>query len=374
VVVTRDALPRTRLGKLRRHELPARFEQARAERQRGARRPRGPMTPDEMSDDDRALLDDRGAAAVWAWLVARHRDVRLTPDTSPALDLGVDSMGWLDLTLEVGRLTGVELDDATIAGIETVRDLLRAVSEREGSGDGGHLARLLERPEEALDGRQRRLLEAPGPLQAACARAAFGLNRLALRAAFRVRARDAGHVPPDGPCLLAPNHASYLDAFALASVLPTGRMERTHFAGWTGAAYRNPVTRLGSRLARVIPIERGRGAASSLALGAAVLARGDALVWFPEGTRSASGRLQRFQPGAGLLLAHLDVPVVPVAIVGAHEALPPGRRLPRLRPITVRFGEPVTPDALAREGEGDERHERILSALRARIEALLADG
>ncbi|PYK70133.1 MAG: hypothetical protein DME42_13175, partial [Verrucomicrobia bacterium] len=53
----------------------------------------------------------------------------LTPDTSPQFDLGVDSLEWLNLTLEIAESSGVELSEEATARIETVRDLLREVTE-----------------------------------------------------------------------------------------------------------------------------------------------------------------------------------------------------------------------------------------------------
>src|SRR5437762_11446978 len=87
------------------------------------------MDVDEMSGEDRALLEDSAAQSVWELLAQRYRGKRLTPDTSPQFDLGIDSLEWLNLTLEIGEASGVELTDDAIAGIETVRDLLREVTE-----------------------------------------------------------------------------------------------------------------------------------------------------------------------------------------------------------------------------------------------------
>src|SRR5262249_6346548 len=142
--------------------------------------------------------------------------------------------------------------------------------------------------------------------------------------------------PRKGGCIIAPNHASYLDPFAIAAVLGAERLRRTSWAGWTGAAFRGPITRAFSRLGRAIPIDPERAVISSHALRAAVLQHGDTLTWFPEGQRSPSGRMQELRPGIGILLEHHPAIVVPVHITGSHRALPRGSIGPRLKKIGVR--------------------------------------
>jgi long-chain acyl-CoA synthetase len=101
-----------------------------------------------------------------------------------------------------------------------------------------------------------------------------------------------------------------------------------------------------------------------------VLAAGKAQVWFPEGWRSPDGRLQRFLPGIGQLLLKSGAPAVPVYIDGAYEALPRGRRIPRLRRITLVVGEPARAVGLQAEGFGKTEEERVAAALRARVARL----
>ena len=151
-----------------------------------------------------------------------------------------------------------------------------------------------------------------------------------MRGLFRLRVEGREHLPPDGPYLLAPNHASYLDPFAIGAALSWSQLRRIYWAGWTGLLFRGPLTRLFSRAAQVLPVDPERGLTSTLPLAKAALERGHALCWFPEGARSPDGRLHRFLPGAGLLIERTGVPAVPVFIGGSFEAWPPGRSLPRL--------------------------------------------
>jgi len=185
-----------------------------------------------------------------------------------------------------------------------------------------------------------------------------------MRGLFRLRVEGLEHLPKEDAFVITPNHASYLDSFAVAAALGYRRLRRTHWAG-AGAAFSNPFNRFISRLAQAVPVEQA--GVSSLAFGAAVLKRGRKLVWYPEGQRSATGELQQFEPGIGVLLNHFRVPVVPVIIHGTYKAMPPGKVLVRPKKITVLFGQPLDVDELEQQGEGEEPQDRVVEALHSHM-------
>jgi long-chain acyl-CoA synthetase len=349
--IAHQPLPRTQLGKIRRHLLPALYDAA----QRHEPEP-GPAEP---SAEDRVLLEKPAAAAVWRWLTLRFPDRTLGFDTSLQLDLAVDSLGWVELSLALERDLGVVLREQQIARIVCVRDLLNAVVT---AGTAG------KRSTPAIAGAHQ---FAPFGIWLNVLRAAGEtLIRATMRRAFRLRVEGLDRLRCEDPILFCANHVSYLDPFALGSALPRDRLRRTCWGGWTGIVSNTRPRRLFSRLARVIPIDPDRAAASSLAAGRLALERGWNLVWFPEGGRSADGTLQRFLPGIGALIENRAVPIVPVHIAGSFAAWPVGRRLPRFRPITVRFGDRVTPPLVTAGQSARQREEQIAAAVQAAVAAL----
>jgi long-chain acyl-CoA synthetase len=371
--ITRQPLERTQLGKIRRHLLEERFDRAK-KGEGGAGEVVGPISIEEMSEQDRVLLENPAARRVWELLADRYSDRYLTLDTSPQLDLGVDSLGWVDLTLEIRESTDVELSEEAIGSIYTVRELLNEVAEQAEAGGGGVSQGLpLERPEEVLSDEQKRWLRPLGPTESALARGMFALNRALARKVFHLRVEGAEHLPKEGPFVLTPNHISFLDPFAVAAALDYRLLRHTYWAGRVGAAFGNPFTRLVSRLAQAVPIDSHRAVFSSLAFGAVVLKSRKNLIWFPEGHRSPTGELQPFKPGIGMLLDRHPVPVVPVFIHGTHEAMPPGRIWMRPKQVTVTFGEPLDPLELEQQGEGDQPQSRIVQALHEHVAELIGN-
>lgn len=372
--LVRDPLPRTRLGKLRRHLLQERYLEAIRSDGKETREV-GPVPIDRMAPEHRQLLEDPTARKVWDILCERFTDVRLAPDSSVQLDLGIDSMEWLNITLEIRQRTGADLDQEAIAKVQTVADLLQqAVEVGQSKTAPEAISELLKHPEERLTPEERAWLE---PREGALW--AFGellliLNRRAMMGRYHhIRVQGVERIPRKGPILFTPNHRSLLDPPAIGAALPPEIMDRTYWAGWTGIMFRDPLMRLVSRAVRVVPVANIGGTISSLAFGMTVLRRGNNLAWFPEGSRSREGKLLRFQPGIGLLLTAQPVPVVPVWVQDSDGRLPDNIGTLQRRTIDVIFGEPVDPQQLLAEGEGEKPEDRIISALYRRLAALGAD-
>lgn len=349
--VTRKPLPRTQIGKIRRHLLPALYE--------GARKHQRLAQEASVPEADPALGDNPLAAAVWDWMRARYPNQAVDLETSPQLDLGIDSLGWIDLTLALQHALGIALTERQIARIVTVRDLLR---------EAVTASPLQERPLDIPEP-QNIWLEPHGPGIRALRFAGEALLRLAMRIFFRLRV-DGRENLPEPPFLVCPNHVSYLDAFALAAAMPHRQLRATYWAGWTGLLFSSPLQRLFSRAAQVIPIDPDHAAGTGIALGSAVLSRGRTLVWFPEGGLSPNGSLQPFQPGIGAVLERHPVRVVPAYISGTAAALAPGKRLPRPCQVTVRFGNPINPLDAKPDGAGRAHQQSIADAVQAAVATL----
>jgi long-chain acyl-CoA synthetase len=350
VAIVDEPLPRTLLGKLQRHRLPSLYRAAHGRDEARSAPAR------ELSQADRALLADPGAGRIWAWLETRFPQTQLSLEMSPQLDLGIDSLGWIELTVELERALGIRLDEAAVERVGTLRDLIVAAQ--------------AAAPVFADDVAAAAWLEHPSWWARAVWPAGHALNRFLMRLLFRVHAEGREQLPQRGPYVLCPNHTSYLDAPALATALPWMILDRVIWAGSVDVMFSNAGSRLFSRLARVLPIDPVGGARTGLVLSAQALGRGRILVWFPEGWRSTDGLLRPFLPGIGALMLRAPVPIVPVHIEGAFAAWPTERRFPRPHPIVVRFGPAIAPERWEAFREGEDAAARIAAAVKAEVAAL----
>ena len=151
---------------------------------------------------------------------------------------------------------------------------------------------------------------------------------------FRLRRLGTEHIP-EGGVILASNHRSFLDPFAIGCCL--GRP--IYFVA-KQELFKNPLLGWVLNCLGAFPIRRGAADEESVATSLALLERGEAVVIFPEGTRIRTGSLAPPKRGVGRLALQSGSPVVPIAVTNSERA----RRGWRIKPVKVhiRFGPPVT--------------------------------
>lgn len=156
------------------------------------------------------------------------------------------------------------------------------------------------------------------------------------------RARFARPVPSTGGLLVLSSHQSHLDpllvGLALDRRISSLARSSLYAFGPFGAAI---------RALDAVPIDRSASMVQALKAVIARLDRGAAVLIFPEGTRTADGRLGEIKAGFSLMARKAGVPILPVAIVGAFECWPRSRLLPRPGRVRLEFGAPIPPEALA---------------------------
>ncbi len=162
--------------------------------------------------------------------------------------------------------------------------------------------------------------------------------RLGARAYFGARFGGVQHIPASGPLLIVSNHVMFADPVLVS--IPIRRP--VYYMAWD-ALFDVPGLSWLIRHLRAFPVEIESADPKATREAVRLLQAGEAVMIFPEGGRSPDGSLQRFKPGAFRLACSLDVPILPVTIVGGHEAWPPGRVLPRPRRLSITYHPLITP-------------------------------
>jgi 1-acyl-sn-glycerol-3-phosphate acyltransferase len=166
----------------------------------------------------------------------------------------------------------------------------------------------------------------------------YGIVRLLFQPFFHIYFRytriGREHIPKRGPVIIASNHRSFLDPFVIATM---ARRPMYYVAKQEMFANRWRSWVLGALGA--FPVDRGASDTEFIETAKAILARGDIVLIFPEGTRTRPGALGRPRRGVGRLALETGAPVVPIAVIGTEAV----RRGWRIRPhkVRIRAGRPL---------------------------------
>jgi len=153
---------------------------------------------------------------------------------------------------------------------------------------------------------------------------------------FRFKFSGKSYVPVEGPVLLVSNHQSNLDPVLVGIACPRQLkyLARQGLFFWPFSLW---IRSLGA-----VPIDRERGALSGIRTTLELLKKQNAVLVFPEGSRTENGKLDVMLPGFCLLARRSGATIVPVGIVGAFDALPRGAILARPNPIRLAFGPAIS--------------------------------
>ncbi|WP_282687593.1 MULTISPECIES: lysophospholipid acyltransferase family protein [unclassified Streptomyces] len=165
----------------------------------------------------------------------------------------------------------------------------------------------------------------------------------ALRLLFRPRIEGLENIPEDGAAIVAGNHLSFSDHFLMPAILKRRITFLAKAEYFTGPGIKGRLTAAFFRSAGQIPVDRSGKDAGQAAIreGLGVLSKGELLGIYPEGTRSHDGRLYKGKVGVAVMAITAGVPVIPCAMLGTFEIQPPGQKLPKIKQVAIRFGEPL---------------------------------
>ncbi|MER5378764.1 1-acyl-sn-glycerol-3-phosphate acyltransferase [Streptomyces sp. NBC_00647] len=182
-----------------------------------------------------------------------------------------------------------------------------------------------------------------------------------LRLVFRPRIEGLEHIPSSGPAIVAGNHLSFADHFLMPAILKRRITFLAKAEYFTGPGIKGRLTAAFFRAVGQIPVDRSGKEAGQAAIreGLGVLRKDELLGIYPEGTRSHDGRLYKGKVGVAVMALRAQAPVIPCAMIGTFEAQPPGRKLPRIHPVVIRFGKPLDFSRYA----GMENEKAILRAI-----------
>ena len=370
--IWQEDLPRTTTRKLKRFQIE---EKVRELQKKGGGENASVGTEKPLTDEERSWLarDDVKRALEVVREASRNKLAEIRPGHNLELDLGLDSMQRVELLTALEQQLGGDVPEAQLAEVYTVRDLVDAILESGGRGEGGAKAgappwsTILAEP-----------VTDPGVLELArhnwFSEIFFFLlgrfiNLFALDC-FHLKVRGLENLPPKGPYLLCSNHQSYFDPIMMAAALPW-RVFRDTFALGTSDIFGEGFMRRLARWIRVVVLDPDANLIPAMRAGAYGLRQGRVLILYPEGERSDSGNPRVFKKGAAILSIHEQAPIVPVAIEGFYEAWPRHKKFPKFADMRLVFGKPINPPPVSEASEA--AYDKLTADLKSRVVTMWED-
>lgn len=314
-------LPRTRLEKLQRFKLPELLEKKEAKK----------ASSDEPKSSEYLAIKS---------FIESQVDMDILPDHHLVFDISMDSLGKLSLIDFIEKSFGIKMDEEQLIKFPSIRKIAEHIQKNKlfhktdnqstWSGD--------------LKDDSDVILPKGSFFLAPAVRSVRGFFRLF----FKFEAKGMENIP-EGPCFIAPNHETKLDAFLVLSYLDKKTLKNTfsyakkdHVKGWF-------LGKIASN-SNVIVMDLSKDLKYSIQKMAEVVKQGKKILIFPEGTRTQSGVMGKFKKTYAILSCELNIPIVPVAISGGFEAMSSGAKKIKMgKKITIEFLPAIYPENLKPE-------------------------
>jgi len=317
LTVYKGELPRTKLDKLQRFKLQALLEACRTSQ------PVYNKEPEPDMEEYRIIKQ----------FIEQEKKVPVKPSSHVETDLAMDSLDKVGLQGFIEHTFGMKLLVEDMSAFPDIKAMAEYVASRKTKVEV-----------EEVDWHSF-LNETVPDLRIPQASCLFSFVNKCLKLFFRVynslRIYGRIQIPARGPYILAPNHQSYVDAPVVLSGLTCRQIKTCYFFA-TEQHVRSKFRRALADKNNTIIMEQAHLKESIQKL-AQVLKEGKNIVIFPEGSRTHDGELGDFKLSFAILSKELNIPIIPVCIRGAYDALPRHRKYLYPRHIEVHYLPPVIP-------------------------------
>jgi len=307
-------LPRTRLGKVRRFKLNELESELVAE----------PIVTEQVDLKEYKILSN---------YLEQEKNKKVFPHYHLEMDLGMDSLDKVSLQVFIQSTFGVNIEPVDLVSFKDLKELSFYINE--------HRSKMSV---EKIDWTKilKEKVNLSLPKTWFTGRALVKMSKVFFKGYFRLKGKGLNNIPNE-PCIIAPNHQSYFDGLFVASFLKSNIIKNTYFYAKEKHVSSKWLKFLANRN-NIIVMDLNKDLKESIQKMGEALKKKKNLIIFPEGTRTKDGDLGDFKKTFAILSRELNVPIVPVSIKGAFDALPRGTYFPKpFKKVMVEFLEPVLP-------------------------------
>lgn len=314
VILSEEELPKTRLSKIQRYKLSS-----------------------LLKDDQKTTIEadpEFESYSILKHYLEKLKNMKVTPNMLLDFDLGLDSLDKVNLQVFLNTTFGIDLDSSQLVKFIQVIDLANYIEEKKQKVHHENIDWSIILKEK---------LDLNLPKSWVTQYLFVKSLKVFFKVYFRLKIDGVENIP-DEPCIIAPNHQSFLDAFLVSANMKKKQLSETIYYAKEKHLKQRWLKFLANRH-NIVIMDINKDLKASIQKLAAALKKGKKIMIFPEGTRSNDGKVKDFKQTFAILSKEMNVPVVPVAIKGASEAMPKGKLLPRpFKKIHIKFLSPVYPE------------------------------
>jgi long-chain acyl-CoA synthetase len=275
---------------------------------------------------------------------SKNTSLNIEPSSALMFDLGIDSLGFMELLSSLRQEFNIDLDIIQIQTCKTIGDLTQLIQQL------SEKAQPITEKASVYDSETPSIPFQIPPPYSASAMVFFRVIRKLFKWLWAFEVEGLDNLPKEGPLILCPNHESHFDVIFVTSCLPP-KYQKTLCTFAKRELFDRFMTRLIVKAIRAIPVDRKGDPRLALEMGITLLKAGRPVFIHPEGTRTRNGALKPFRRGAAHLSLQTGVPLIPVRIKGAFNIYPPHARFPKLLSfqaehplhLKIHFGKPIAP-------------------------------
>lgn len=333
--ITESELPKTRVGKLKRFELPA-------------------LVENKGKTEDNVKEPETEEYILLKETIENMLGHKVTAGQHIELDLNMDSLDRVELQARIESNFGIHLSNEDISHHPKIHELADHIKNMDTD---------IKKTKTDWSSILKQTITFKIPKRTYMMRLLLLVTKPIRTFYFKIIPNGTKNIPKDQPVIFAPNHQSFLDGIVLISLLKRRTRKKTYFFA-KDRNFNSAFKRYFAKKANIVLLNINKDLKETLQQMAAIIKENNNIVIFPEGARTRNGELQNFKKTFAILSSELQIPVIPVAIDGSFKLFSIKSKLPKPGKINVSFLEQIEP--------GDMQYEEIVektySAVKNKLE------
>lgn len=341
IKILKEELPKTKMGKIRRFLLPdlLKNEASQNGKQEAVRK--------EIEVPQELLMEYQGIQKY----LEESKGETVYPDSHLELDLSLDSLDIVELISFLESHFGVKLSEEDFVDLKTPLAIAKVIHEQ-----GGEEV-------QAKDTSWKKILEESEevelPKSAWAGKLAHFILSPLMSLLFRVSIYNKEKLQHEGAAIYIANHQSFLDVPMINKAMNLKQIEDLYYIA-TIIHFRGKFKGYLCDRGNVVLVDVNKNLKNTIKAAGKVLKMNKKLFIFPEGARTRDGKLQDFKKTYAILAQELNVPIIPIVVKGAYEALPIGSPRPK-------WGSPMSITVLDAMDSTGKTVEEIIESTKAAI-------